>query len=112
MITCGLWFLVESRLAAGILLVGCFAIANLIGMFLWTKRDRIDPYQAIQVLVIAIFVFTATALVSMDCLGLLGRLDQRVQNPRLLYLLLMFPAIMLMFHFRNRAKPLKAERDT
>jgi hypothetical protein len=105
MLTCGLWFLAESRLLAGVLLLVYFAATNLIGTAMWAERDRLDPYQAIQILLVAVFVFTTVSLASADCLGVLGRLDQRVKNPRFLYLLLLlFPALMIMFHFINKAR--------
>jgi hypothetical protein len=104
MLACGLWFLGESRLF-GALLLGCFAVANLVGTGIWAKRDKVDPYQAIQILLAVVLVFTTAAMVSADRLGLLGKLDQRVKNPRLLYLLLLlFPALMIMFRFQNRPK--------
>jgi hypothetical protein len=103
MLACGLCFLGESHLLAGVLLLVYFAAANLVGTAMWAKRDRLDPYQAIQILLVVVFVFTAAALAAADCLGLLGRLDERVKNPRFLYLLLLlFPALMIMFHFTNR----------
>ena len=105
MLVCGLWFLGESRLLAGILLLGYFAAANLVGTSMWANRDRLDPYQAIQILLVVFFVFTPVALATADCLGLLARLDQRVKNPRFLYLLLLlFPVLMIMFHFKNRPR--------
>jgi len=46
------------------------------------------------------------AMVAMDYLGFLGEFDQRVKNPRLLYLLLLlFPALMARSHFLNKLKP-------
>ena len=94
-------------------LLGCFVLANLVGTIIWMNRSKVDPYRAIQVLVLVIFASTTMAMVSADCLGLLGELDLRVKNPRLLYLmLLMFPALMTLFHFRNRVKLRETETNS
>ena len=89
----------------GTLLLGYFAAANVIGATIWAKRDRVDPYRAIQILLVVVFVFTALALVSVDYLGFLRKLDERVENPRSLYLLLLlFPALFIAFRLRNGQK--------
>ena len=99
------------RLAA--LLLGCFASANLVGTIMWMNRGKVDPYRASQALLLVIFAFTTIAMVSADWLGFLGALDQRVEIPRLLYLvLLIFPALMTMFHFQNRMKSRETETNT
>ncbi len=95
------------------LLLGCFVLANLVGTIIWMNRGKVDPYRAIQVLLLVIFAFTTIAMVSADWLGFLGELNQRVKNPRLLYLvLLMFPALMTMFHFQNRMKSRETETNS
>ena len=102
MLACGLWLLVEARPLAGALLLGCFAAANALGTYLWAKRDRLDPYKAIQSLIGLIFCLTTAALGPMSYCGLLGRLDERLENPKSLFLiLLLFPAMMIWFHFLN-----------
>ncbi len=95
------------------LLFGCFVSANLVGTIIWMNRGKLDPYRAIQVLLLVIFAFTTIATVSADWLGFLGEIDQRVKNPRLLYLvLLMFPALMTMFHLQNRVKSRETETSS
>ncbi len=92
---------------------GCFASANLVGTAIWMNRGKVDPYRAIQVLLLVIFAFTTIAMVSADWFGLLGELEQRFKNPKLLYLLLlMFPALMTMFHFQNRVKSKETEANS
>jgi hypothetical protein len=112
--TCWLFFAAISFLsqspALAALFLSCFVVANLVGAIIWINRARVDPYRAMQLLVLVIFAFTTIAMVSADCLGLLRELDQRVRNPRLLYLvLLIFPALMMMFHFRNKVKSNETE---
>ena len=95
------------------LLLGCFVLANLVGTIIWLNRGTVDPYRAIQVLALVIFAFTAIAMASADWLGFLGELDQRVKNPRRLYLvLLMFPAMMTMFHLQNRVRSKETETNS
>ena len=85
-------------------LFGCFVLPNLVGTIIWMNRDKLDPYRALQALILALFVFTTIALVSADWFGVLGELDQRFKNPRQMYfVLLMYPTLMTILHFRNRA---------
>jgi len=94
------------------LLFGCFGLANLVGTLIWTGRGKLDPYRAIQGLVLVILACTTIAMVSADWLGFMKELDQRVKNPRLLYLvLLIFPALMTMFHFQNKMKSRETESN-
>ncbi len=105
-------FLSQSPLLAALWLV-CFVAVNLVGTMMWMNRGKIDPYRAIQALLLVIFAFTTIALMSADWFGFLGEIDLRVKNPRLLYLvLLMFPALMTGFHFQNRVKPRETDTNT
>lgn len=99
--------------ALAALLFGCFALANLVGTIIWRNRDKIDPYRGIQALIGVLFVFAAIALVCMDYYGLLAGLDDRFENARVWYLvLLMYPGLMTMFHFQNRAKAAGAKTQS
>lgn len=115
--TCWLFFvgilhLGKSYLFAGLLLA-CFVLANAIGTIIWMNRDRVDPYRAIQILLLDVLAFTTLAMVGSDCLGFLGELDPRVANPRRLYLvLLLFPTLMVYFHFMNGPESRNAETDS
>lgn len=105
--TCWLLFVafrLESKLAS-IVLIACFTLSNLCGTLLWMNRDKIEPYKAIQILLATIFLFTAIAMISMDCIGILKELDPRIMNPRSVYLLLLvFPAFAIVFHFREKTR--------
>jgi len=80
---------------------------------MWMNRGKLDPYRALQVLLLVIFAFTTIAIVSADWLGFLGELGQRVENPRLLYfVLLMFPVLMTMFHLQNRVESRETETSS
>ena len=115
--TCWLFFGAISFLSQTALLAavwfGCLVLANLVGTVIWMNRGKVDPYGALQVLLLVIFALTTIAMVSADWLGFLGELGQRVEHPRLLYfVLLMFPALMTMFHFQNRVKSRETETSS
>ena len=113
MLLCGLLFLIDSEILAGLLMLACFAVPNIVGTAVWARRGRIAPYPAVQLLLVVLFISTAAALVLTDCLGLLGRLDPRFEDPRILYLLLLlFPALMLVFHLRNGSSTQHEETDS
>ena len=104
MLACGFWILGDSLLFASLLL-GCFALANLVGTVMWAKRNRLDPYHAFQILLVVILVFTTMALESADYIGVLRKFDPRFENPKLLYfLLLAFPGLRILFHLQNKSK--------
>ncbi len=105
-------FFSQAPLLAAVWL-GCFVSVNLVGTMIWMNRGKLDPYRAIQVLMLVIFASTTIAMVSSDWFGLLGEIDQRFTNPKLLYLLLlMFPALMTLFHFQNRVKSKETETNS
>ncbi len=115
--TCWLFVAAISSLSQAPLLAalwsGCFVLANLVGTIMWMNRGKLDPYRALQVLLLVIFAFTTIAIVSADWLGFLGELGQRVENPRLLYfVLLMFPVLMTMFHLQNRVESRETETSS
>ena len=105
--TCWLFFgafRLDSWLAS-IVLTTCFLTSNLVGTVLWMNRDKLDPYKAIQILLADIFLFTAIAMISMDCFGVLKDLDPRINNSGSVYLLLLlFPALAVLLHFRNKSR--------
>ena len=114
--TCWLFFgtilFLSQTLLLAALWLGCFVMPNFVGTIIWMNRGRVDPYRALQALILVLSAFTTVALVSTDWLGFLSELDQRVKNPRRLYLLLlMYPAVMALFHFQNRVKWKETETD-
>ena len=87
------------------LLIICFLIPNLIGTGLWMNRARIAPYTAIQILLFVLCAATSLALLGADYLGYLYILDQRIQNPRNMYWILMiFPTLMIILNYINRKR--------
>jgi hypothetical protein len=103
MLVAGAMFIPQPRVAAGVLAL-CFVIPNAVGCWLWSRRDRLAPYPSIQWLIIVMGVFAAIAFVTFHQSGPLMYLDfQPSPFPKTLYwLLLVFPAMMLMFHLNER----------
>ena len=116
MLVAGVMFLPQSLVSATVL-IACFAIANAVGCRLWLRRDRLAPYPSIQRLLAVMAVFFVVAFVAFDQTGPLMYLNlEPTPFPKNLYwLLLMLPAIMLMFHFierEARKRREKTERET
>ena len=94
--------LLEKSTLAGALMLGCFFLPNLIGLTIWMKREAIDPYRAFQSLILVLLISSGVAIAGVDLLGFLDQLDPRLENPRMLYLmLLVYPAVMILVRFRN-----------
>jgi hypothetical protein len=49
--------------------LACFVLANMVGTWMWRRRDHLPPYPAIQFLLVVVGVFSLLALVSFDLLG-------------------------------------------
>ena len=75
--------------------LACFAVANVVGVALWRARSRLAPYPAIQVLLAVLGVCAVVALFSLTE-GLAGA-------ARYYRGLLLFPMLMIYFHFLERA---------
>jgi hypothetical protein len=93
-------------------LAGLFLCVNLIGTLLWLRRDRIAPYGALQLLIAVVGLVFLSALVAMDASGRLGDFEPRLrEHPGVMYGgVAMFPAMMLLFHLRERGA-LRGRRD-
>lgn len=107
----GVILLWKSCVLTGCVFLGSFLAPNIIGLVLWSKRDRIRPYPAIQWLIVIIGVFTVVSLVCLDISAKIQLVSpQYEQFPRAMYLLLlMFPALMVMFHFQNKQTGKKSQ---
>lgn len=89
----------------GALCLGLALLVNATGYALWHFRDRLPPYPSIQILLLLVGLATLVLLVTFDTMAQLALLDPRFRdNPRGLYLLLlMFPGLMALFYFQDRA---------
>lgn len=89
--------------ALSIVLLAGFVVPNILGTFIWTRRDRVDPYAAIQLLLAIILVSTLIVFLVCDARGQLQWLDQRITRPSDMYkMLLIYPLLMGIFYFINR----------
>jgi hypothetical protein len=96
--------LVSKDLVPGLVVIGCGLAPNLLGFLLWGRRDRIAPYTAIQTLFLVMGLCTLLAFIAIDSSGRVGELDPSMKSPRHMYwMLLIFPALMGLFHFHERA---------
>jgi hypothetical protein len=103
LISAGLFTFEEPALARTLL--ACFLVSNAIGLGLWSQRHRIAPYPAIQALVVVMGLAALAAIYSIDHAGRLLEFEPRLASrPRVLYaMLLLYPALMILFAFRERA---------
>lgn len=92
---------------AGILVVVCGLLPNLAGTLLWMRRDRLAPYPALQGLLAIVFVFTALAIGGLVWSGPALGLDPSFSSEarQSAWILLLFPALMAMFHFQEKGSP-------
>jgi len=84
----------------------CAVAPNIMGCILWTKRDKLAPYPAIQCLVATIGVFTLLAILLADHFLLLPVIDSRLMtSPRRVYwVVCLFPVLMAWFAFLNKTR--------
>ena len=86
----------------GLTTLALFVVVNAIATGMWMQRERLDPYRAIQVLIIlaGIYSFAATWVLDragqFESLGVGGQVSAASMY---LILALMIPAMLLLFHF-------------
>ncbi len=91
--------LAQGRAAgAGVLALGL--LPNLVGVVLWRHRDRLRPYPALQLLIVAAGL---SALAAMLLLWRSKAPIPSLELPSGLWFLLVYPGLMLMFHLQERA---------
>ena len=97
--------LVPRSPGPAVIVLGCFLLPNVIGLVIWSRRDHLAPYPAIQSFIAIVGVASLVAFVCWDRSGYLAEASRQVQGSRSPYwILLIFPAVMVMFHFMNRGK--------
>jgi hypothetical protein len=97
--------LLPEEALAGTLVFLCGVLPNGIGLLLWSRRVRLDPYAAIQVLLASAGAFALIALLLLDFLGPEPLLDKHfpgMAKPTYA-MLLIYPGLMLLFHLQERA---------
>jgi hypothetical protein len=90
--------------ATAAILLGCGIAANLVGCVLCARRRRLDPYRALQALVLVVTLFAFVAVRWLDLRGEFALLDPRV-SARTMYVILVSLTVMLVgiFEFKGRA---------
>ena len=94
----GVAFFSQHTLLSAIWL-SCFATALSIGVFVWARRVTLAPYPAMQVLLLACGLSGAIAIIAALCMAPQLLTAVHLTPSGSLLLLLMFPAMMLRFHF-------------
>jgi hypothetical protein len=92
----------EHARSAGIALA-CGLAANLVGVALWAQRSRLDPFRALQILVLAVVLFAFIAVRWLDVHGEFHVLDPRV-SPRTMYVLLFVIGAVLLALFEHKRR--------
>ncbi|MBW2232959.1 MAG: hypothetical protein JRH17_21440 [Deltaproteobacteria bacterium] len=93
----GALLLAQSK-AVGGLVVLFGLVPNLIGLALWRRRHSLSPYPAVQGLIATCGL---SALLAMLCIRTVG-LGPSVDPPTV-WLLLIYPGLMLVFHFQEQS---------
>ena len=91
--------LLMSSRPVGTWLIVLALVANALGVLLWTRRDRLEPYPALQVLLGIGGVTAVIAFVAVARAGVPSE-ESGLPTP---WFLLMYPGLMLTFHLRERA---------
>jgi O-antigen/teichoic acid export membrane protein len=103
------WLFVAALVVASespqsaVVLLGCGAASNLVGCLLWAQRARLDPYRALQILVVVIVLAGAFATRWLELRGEFDLLDPRVR-PRIMYLLLFVLLLVLLAVFESKRR--------
>lgn len=94
----------EDPLAAGAILL-CYAASILYGIRLWKRRADLRPYPALRKLIGALGLCALAAVIVVDRRDAMQFLPESSQVPIwMLYgALLVFPALLVRFHFQERA---------
>jgi hypothetical protein len=84
----------------------CFVVANVIGTWLWRRRDRMRPYPAFQSLILVIGVSGLLALFCVDMLRpdgvTLDGLSKNELRKGILFLVIGIPVALAYFAFLER----------
>ncbi|MFO0810484.1 MAG: hypothetical protein U0746_17805 [Gemmataceae bacterium] len=94
--------LVPSAIGVAVVWLACFTVANVVGAWLWFRRDRIRAYPAIQLLLVTCGVSGLVAWLALDALG--SDAARVLASPRQGYLaMLIVPAMMAWFAVMEHA---------
>lgn len=103
------WMLVAGLLSfsadsmAAVTVIVLFALANLVGVILWRRRDRLSPYAAIQILLPVIGVLSLAAVFVLDRAGIYETIQiggSISAQATYAIIAVVVAALMLMFYFQ------------
>jgi hypothetical protein len=93
----GMWSQGGRGLALAV--IACLLVPNVLGTVLWSRRDRVRPYPAMQLLVLFAGISAGVALALVTWASTFG-IARAAANPW--WLLLLFPALLLVFRMVER----------
>ena len=106
---CTLWMLplavvvaVLDGVAAGVVATA-YVLANLLGFALWRRRDRMEPTPALLVMLGVTGLLALGALLFVDARIDLSQLGEDASRHKVYGALIMYPVLMFVFWFRDRA---------
>jgi hypothetical protein len=95
--------LLNKNVIIGSIILLFFILPNMMGWIIWSERHRIEPYPAIQALLGMIGFSSLFAVIILDLSGYITKLEPGMRDsPKQAYwYLLIFPVLMIAFHFLN-----------
>jgi len=95
--------LLNKNVIIGSIILLFFILPNMMGWIIWNERHRIEPYPAIQALLGMIGFSSLFAVIILDLSGYITKLEPGMRDsPKQAYwYLLIFPVLMIAFHFLN-----------
>ncbi len=108
-----LWILVAGILSlwvdvtTAVAVIGMFVVANMIGMGIWRRREKLSAYTGIQILLPIIGAVGLAAVYALERSGIYESIQVGgTVSARSTYgiIILVVPALMLMFYFQYGTK--------
>ena len=95
----------EDPLTAGAIFL-CYAVSILYGLWLWRRREELRPYPSIQRLIVVEGLCALGAVATVHRRDVMQVLPEHCQVPiwTMYGALLVFPALLAMFHLQERAE--------
>ena len=101
----GLVFIGQTKAEAGLSSLLAWAIANAVGLYLWSRRSSLAPFVAIEILLAVMGLSTLGAFLLIEHFNELAGIDARFSSDpgKLYWLLALYPGLMVMFASQERA---------
>ena len=98
MFALAVYLAVTGERAGALVVAGLAVVATAVGTFVWTRRATLRPYPSLQLLIAVCGICAAGAMLALDAMGVGLPQDQELHPS----VLLIYPALMVMFHFQLR----------